>query len=100
MLRMKRGLDFHESSAGTVLAKDGSMSRTYYLELNGNPSCVSNVHPLGHPGWVCLHGSHKEAQEAALLVWRDHPDCVIAIKPGPCPRSDDDYEYYDRYEDR
>jgi hypothetical protein len=31
------------------------------------------------------------------MVWRDHPDCAIAIKEGPCPRSGDDYD--DRWEE-
>jgi len=62
-------------------------TKTYYLELDGVPSCCSPRHPKSSPGWCCAQGSHKEAQQEALLVWRDHPDCVIAIKEGPCPRS-------------
>lgn len=72
--------------------------KSYYLELNGKPSCVSDVFPTGRPVWSCAQSSHKEAQQEALMVWRDHPDCVIAIKKGPCPRYGDvsegeDYEY-------
>ena len=73
-------------------------SKTYYLELNGKPSCVSDLHPMGRPVWSCAQSSHKEAQEEALMVWRDHPHCTIAIKEGSCPcygdsSEWDDYEY-------
>jgi len=66
--------------------------KTYYLELDGTPSCCSSRHPAGSPIWSCAQSSHKEAQQEALMVWRDHPDCVIAIKEGPCPRSGDTYD--------
>lgn len=89
-----------------ALATDPGMSRpsetlprkTYYLELDGEPYCVSGVHPKATPTWTCGHGSHREAQEAALLVWRDHPDCVIAIREGPCPRGLEE-DWADRWED-
>jgi hypothetical protein len=78
-------------------------TKTYYLELDGKPSCCSPRHAKGRPPWSCGHSSHEEARHAALLVWRDHPDCVIAIKEGPCPRylEEDDAmrEYYSRYDD-
>jgi hypothetical protein len=58
---------------------------------------------LTAPGWRCGQESFEEAKQAALLVWRDHPDCTIAIKEGPCPRyvSDEDaaMDYYSRYDD-
>lgn len=66
--------------------------KTYYLELDGKPSCVSNLSPTAYPVWSCGHGSHQEAQEAAKLVWRDHPGCAIAIREGPCPRTGEVYE--------
>jgi len=71
-------------------------AKTFYLELDGKPMCCSSLHPTTSPPWQCSQGSHKEAQASALLVWRDHPDCVIAIKEGPCPRDGDDpWEEYD-----
>lgn len=77
--------------------------KTYYLELDGKPSCCSPRHPKSAPGWSCAHESHEKAQEAATRVWKDHPDCVIAVKEGPCPRYGDDedlaQEYYSRWDD-
>lgn len=77
--------------------------KTYYLELDGKPSCCSPLSPKKAPGWACSQGSHKEARESAMLVWEDHPDCVIAIKEGPCPRYLDEeaaaQDYYDRWDD-
>lgn len=71
--------------------------KTFYLELNGKPSCVAGVEPLASPPWVCSHSSHQEAQEAAKLVWRDHPECTVAIREGPCPRSGE--TFYDPWEE-
>lgn len=73
-------------------------TKTFYLELDGKPSCCSNALPQGSPPWRCSQSSHKEAQDAALLVWRDHPEVAIAIREGPCPRSRDD-GYDDRWEE-
>lgn len=74
--------------------------KTYYLELDGKPSCCSGRPSISYPTWSCAHSSHKEAQQAALLVWRDHPDCVIAIREGPCPRGYEGspWDDYDDYE--
>lgn len=74
--------------------------KTWYLELDGEPSCRSRRHPLARPGWTCAHGSHEEARRAALLVWRDHPDCVVAIREGPCPRDpEEETGCYSRYDE-
>jgi hypothetical protein len=74
---------------------------TYHLEIDGVPSCASPRHPLGSPIWSCAQSSHREAQREALLVWRDHPDAVIAIREGPCPRPGYEphpHEEWDDYE--
>jgi len=74
---------------------------TYYLELDGVPSCCSSRRPLSSPIWSCAQSSLEEAKREALLVWRDHPDCVIAIRQGPCPRGQEEalMEYFSRYDD-
>lgn len=78
-------------------------SKTYYLELDGEPSCCSRRHATASPSWACSHASHEEARQAALLVWRDHPDCAVSIKEGPCPRYPEEeayaMDYYSRYDD-
>jgi hypothetical protein len=78
-------------------------AKTYYLELDGEPSCCSPRRALASPGWACAQASLEEAKQSALLVWRDHPDCAVAIKEGPCPRGEEGYdsamEYYARYDD-
>jgi hypothetical protein len=93
------------ANPGMGLANDPGMAsprpfipaKSYYLELNGKPSCTSNAHPQGHPAWVCAYESHQAAQEGAQLVWRDHPSCIIAIKEGPCPR---DVEVWEDQQER
>jgi len=94
------------SLCGTGSASDPGMpsprpfvpATTYYLELDGKPACVSNYHPESRPLWACAYSSRGDAQRAALLVWRDHPHCTIAIRKGPCPRDQAlwDYEVWDQ----
>lgn len=78
-------------------------AKTYYLEIDGKPACCSPLKPLAAPTWRCGQGSYEEATQEALLVWRDHPGCSIAIKEGPCPRyleeEADAMDYYERYDD-
>lgn len=61
---------------------------SYYLEINGKPCCISNVHPKASPPFACGHGSDlASAEEHRLRVLRDHPDAVVVIRDGGCPAS-------------
>lgn len=61
---------------------------TYYLEINGRPSCVSGVHPRSSPSWACSQGTDLvRAEEERRYVLRDHPDAVVVIREGYCPAS-------------
>jgi hypothetical protein len=61
---------------------------TYYLEINGKPSCVSEVSPRSKPGWACSQGTDlSHAEQARAHVLRDHPDAVVLIREGYCPAS-------------
>ena len=59
---------------------------TYYLEINGDPSCVSSLYPRMSPAWSCSQGTSRVTAEAQrLLVLRDPPDAVVMIREGFCP---------------
>jgi hypothetical protein len=61
---------------------------SYYLEINGKPSCVCGLHPRTSPPWVCSQGtdiSHAEKERAFVL--RDYPDAEVVIREGYCPAS-------------
>jgi hypothetical protein len=60
----------------------------YYLEINGEPSCVSRLHPTTSPPWACSQGTDRaRAEKARKLVLRDHPDAVVVVREGYCPAS-------------
>jgi len=59
---------------------------TYYLEINGKPSCVSDHHPRSSPPWACSQGVDlTHATEERGYVLRDHPDATVVIREGFCP---------------
>jgi len=59
---------------------------SYYLEINGKPSCVSDLHPRSSPSWACSQGTDvAHAEEERGHVLRDHPDATVVIREGFCP---------------
>jgi len=61
---------------------------SYYLEINGKPCCVSDVHPRQSAPFCCGHGPDRaSAEEHRRYVLRDHPDAVVVIRDGGCPAS-------------
>lgn len=59
---------------------------SYYLEINGKPSCVSGVRPRSSSPWSCSQGSDRDTAETErLLVLHDHPTATVIIREGFCP---------------
>ena len=58
---------------------------SYYLRINGVPSCESSL--THDTGTVCSHSTREAAEKAAHRILAVHGSATIKICPGGCPAS-------------